>query len=146
MASILSPLHTFLAQASSPAQGSDQVTWLDTVLSGGPIAYIIIALSVVAMILVVLHFVQIRSGAIMPVEQLELLEAYFEARDVDGALEYCVDPVNDSYLTRVLSPGLLRLKQSAFGAFELRTCIEDAGSEEKHQWSGHDGFPGGRHG
>src|SRR4030095_9450216 len=49
--------------------------------------------------------------------------------DVGGALEYCMVPEHDSYLTRILAAGLTRYQRSAFGAFEIKSAIEEACAE-----------------
>ena len=116
-----------LAQAADAQRG---VSWLETIQSGGIVGYIIIGLSVVAVALVVMHLVQIRRGGLIPADQLDQLDAMLTRRDVAGALEYCLSPDNDSYLTRILSAGLTRYQESAFGAFEIKNAIEEAGEEQ----------------
>jgi biopolymer transport protein ExbB len=49
---------------------------------------------------------------------------------VNGALEFCLTPQNDSFLTRVLGAGLTRFSRSAFGAFEIKNAVEEAGQEQ----------------
>ena len=120
-------LRTFLAQG---ADENDTVTHLETLLGGGTIGYIIMALSIVALALIVMHFVQIRRSKLLPSEQLGVLESLLADGKVQDALEYCVDPMNDSYLTRILAGGLLRYQRSAFGPFELKNALEEAGEDQ----------------
>ena len=56
--------------------GTDDTTssWLSTIAKGGPVGYIIICLSLVALAVVVMHFLQIRRTALLPQDQLVLLE------------------------------------------------------------------------
>ncbi|MBX3374269.1 MAG: MotA/TolQ/ExbB proton channel family protein [Phycisphaeraceae bacterium] len=124
----MTDLVLFLAQAADGERAPS--TWLDTVRSGGVIAYIIIALSVAALALVVMHFWQIRRRSLLPPHQVAALERHLQVHDVNGALAYCLDPANDSYLTRIMSAGLLRFQRSAFGAFELKDTLEEAGEEQ----------------
>ncbi len=105
-------------------------TWLGTIGKGGPVGYIIIGLSLVALALVIVHFLQIRRSALLPEEQLVLIEDLLANGRVEDALRYCVDPANDSYLTRILGIGLLRYQRSAFGPFELKNAIEEAGEDQ----------------
>jgi len=109
---------------------SGETSWLDTVQSGGIVAYIIIGLSTAALALVVMHFTQIRRRSLMPPQHLAALERLLSDHDSAGALTYCLDPANDSYLTRILSAGLLRFQRSAFGAFEMKDALEEAGQEQ----------------
>lgn len=114
-----------LAQVDDPA-----TSWLSTVNKGGPVGYIIIGLSLVALALVVMHFLQIRRTALMPQEQLLVLEEMLSNGKVEDALSFCVVPANDSYLTRILATGLLRYQRSAFGPFELKNALEESGEDQ----------------
>lgn len=116
-----------LAQTESSGERS---TWFDTIQSGGLVGYVIIALSVVAFALIVMHLVQIRRSALIPDVHLEQIDALLARGDVNGALDYCLDPPNVSYLTRILSAGLTRFQKSAFGVFEIKNAIEEAGEDQ----------------
>ena len=120
-------LHWLLAQTDNAERGA---SWLETVQSGGAIGYIIIALSIGALALVVMHLLQIRRTALLPPMHLEQVESMLAADDVNGALEYCLDPENDSYFTRIMAAGLARFQKSAFGAFEIKNAIEEAGEDQ----------------
>ena len=112
------------------AENSDTSSYLDTLWKGGPVGDIIMALSIGALALIVMHFVQIRRKKLLPDEQLTVLESYLAGGQVQEALEYCVDPMNDSFLTRILAGGLLRYQRSAFGPFELKNALEEAGEDQ----------------
>jgi len=120
------PLFIIFAQLEDDSSSS----WLSTIGKGGPVGYIIVGLSLVALALVVIHFLQIRRTALIPQEQLVVLEEMLSNGKVEDALAYCVDPTNDSYLTRILATGLLRYQRSAFGPFELKNALEEAGEEQ----------------
>ena len=49
-------------------------SWLETVQRGGAVGYLIIGLSIVALALIVMHFVQIRRSALIPAHQLEVVD------------------------------------------------------------------------
>ncbi len=115
--------------ATSASAGSG-VSWLETIQSGGVIGTIIIGLSVCALALIVMHIAQIRRSALLPPHQLQTLDDMLAKNDVNGALEYCMVPENDSYLTRILLAGLTRFTRSAFGAFEIKNAIEEAGEDQ----------------
>ena len=105
-------------------------SWLTTIGKGGPVGFIIICLSLVALSLVIMHFIQIRRTSLLPQEQLAFVEKCLSEGDVDEAIGYCVDPANDTYLTRILATGLLRYQRSAFGPFELKNALEEAGEDQ----------------
>jgi biopolymer transport protein ExbB len=103
---------------------------LKMIQAGGIVGYVLIALSVVAMAMVVIHIMQIRRKSLIPPEQIDVIDSLLARGDVNGALEYCVTPENDSYLTRILAAGLTRYQKSAFGAFEVKSAMEEAGQEQ----------------
>ena len=115
------------AQADPQQQGS---TWWDTIQSGGAVGYIIIGLSVLALALIIMHLVQIRRGALIPPDQLDQLDQLLAQGQVAAALERCYDPESDSYFTRIMAAGLTRYQKSAFGAFEIKNAIEEAGEDQ----------------
>jgi biopolymer transport protein ExbB len=112
--------------------GQAEITesWLETIQKGGTVGYIIMGLSLIALSLAIMHFVQIRRTALLPEIQLSSLEQLLANGKTQDALEYCVDPANDTYLTRILATGLLRYQRSAFGPFELKNSLEEAGEEQ----------------
>ena len=114
--------------ATADPQGTS--TLLKLINGGGPIGYVIILLSVVALVLVVIHAMQIRRTQLLPDEQTAALRELLSAGRAEEALQYCLQPTNDSFLTRVLAPGMTRFLKSPFGAFEIKTAIEDAGAEQ----------------
>jgi biopolymer transport protein ExbB len=116
-----------LAQADAAETG---ISWLETIQRGGVVGYIILGLSIVALTLIIMHLVQIRRAALLPPEQLDVLDDMLARGDVAGALEYCVSPENDSYLARILAAGLTRFQKSAFGALEVKNAIEEAGEDQ----------------
>jgi biopolymer transport protein ExbB len=105
-------------------------TWWDTIQSGGLVGYIIIGLSVVALALIIMHLVQIRRAALIPPEQLDELDQLLNQGNPAGALDRCYQPGSDSYLTRIMAAGLTRYQKSAFGAFEIKNAIEEAGEDQ----------------
>tara|TARA_B100001964_G_scaffold225267_1_gene272907 strand:- start:1386 stop:2063 length:678 start_codon:yes stop_codon:yes gene_type:complete len=118
------PLHFFVFTIAADDN------WLSTIGKGGTVGYVIIFLSFIAMALVVMHFRQIRRTSLLPEDQLAILDEFLSNGQVEDALNYCVDPSNDSYLTRILATGLLRYQRSAFGPFELKNALEEAGEEQ----------------
>jgi biopolymer transport protein ExbB len=126
-------LLVFAGPVLSTVSGPDPAavrTWWDTVLNGGPVGFIIIAMSIVALALCIVHFIQIRRPTLMPAAQLKAVDERLLNGDVEGATAYCMDPNNDSFLTRVLAAGLTRYQASAFGVFEIKNAIEEEGQDQ----------------
>jgi len=115
---------------ASAAGGAAGDSLLDTIQKGGVIGYLIIGLSVCAVVLIFVHLMQIRRNGLLPPDQIEQIDHMLARGDVNGALAYCADPANDSYLTRIMTAGLTRLQKSAFGAFEIKSAIEESGGEQ----------------
>ena len=124
---VLTAFTQVLAQTEST--GHSTSVW-KMIQAGGFIGYILIALSILALTMIIIHVLQIRRKALIPPEQVDVLDSMLARGDVAGALEYCVLPDNDSYLTRILAAGLTRFQKSAFGAFEVKNAIEEAGAEQ----------------
>ena len=115
--------------AAAPADGGSG-SLLKFITGGGIIGYIIVVLSVVAVAFVVIHFVQIRRNALVPAERVKGVRELVERGDLEGTLEYATLPANDCYYLRVIAAGLKRFLRSPFGAFEIKSAMEEAGAEE----------------
>ena len=124
----MTALELMLAQAATG--GGQSTSILKIIQAGGVVGWIIIGLSVVALTMIILHMIQIRRRTLMPPQDIEALDMLLSRGDVAGALEYCLKPEHDSYMTRILGAGLTRYQRSAFGAFEIKSTIEEAGEEQ----------------
>lgn len=103
---------------------------LKFITGGGIIGYIIVVLSIVAVAFVVIHFVQIRRAALLPPDRVKAVHEMVSRGDLEGALEFATLPANDCYYLRVVGAGLKRFLRSPFGAFEIKSAMEEAGAEE----------------
>lgn len=110
--------------------GGQSNSLLKMIQAGGIVGYILIGLSILALTMIIMHIVQIRRRVLVPPEQVMALDSALAGGDIVGALEYCLNPDNDSYLTRILAAGLTRYQRSAFGAFEIKNAVEEAGEEQ----------------
>lgn len=120
-----------LLASAAPAGSTGQSTSvLKMIQAGGIVGYILIALSVLALTMIIMHMIQIRRRILVPPPQVQAIDELLARGDVMGALEYCLNPENDSYLTRILAAGLTRYQRSAFGAFEIKNAVEEAGEEQ----------------
>jgi biopolymer transport protein ExbB len=117
----------WLAQDSNAERG---MSWLEIVQSGGVVGFVILGLSMVALALIVMHLIQIRRRSLLPPVQIEELDRALSRGDINSAVAYCIDPANDSYITRILGAGLTRFQKSAFGVFEIKNAIEEAGEDQ----------------
>jgi biopolymer transport protein ExbB len=118
------------AAASGTSSASSGGSMLKFITGGGPIGYVIVLLSLVAFAFVVIHFVQIRRSALLPEERVRAVKEIVERGDLEGALEYAALPANDCYYLRVVGAGIKRFLRSPFGAFEIKSAMEEAGAEE----------------
>ncbi|MHC4810171.1 MAG: MotA/TolQ/ExbB proton channel family protein [Planctomycetota bacterium] len=112
------------------ADAAGPTSWLQTIQNGGPVAFVILVLSVAAMALVVMHLWQIRRGHLLPPEDVATVERMLAEGRVADTLEFCLDPAHDSYFTRIVAAGLTRFQQSAFGVFEVKDAVEEAGEDQ----------------
>jgi len=103
---------------------------VDLVISGGIIGFVIILLSFVAVILAVIHLFQIREPALAPPGVVDELHRLLTKHKVDDAIAFCDEPDNHTFITSVMSAGLLRYKRSPFGSLELKSALEDAGRDQ----------------
>jgi len=103
---------------------------MDYVTKGGPVGYVILALSLVALGLVVANVIQLRMESLCPPKAVAALEDLLGKHDIDGAQTYCVDPANDSFLTRMFASALVRCQRSPFGFLELKSALEESGQRQ----------------
>ena len=66
----------------------------------------------------------------MPAAHLQEVDRLLLSGDISTATTYCLDPEHDCFLTRVLGAGLSRYQASAFGVFEIKNAIEEAGQDQ----------------
>ena len=123
-------LTSILLQSDAAGAAKEGGSLLKFITGGGVIGYIIVLLSVVAAAFVIIHFVQIRRVALLPPEKVKGVREMVERGDLEGALEYATLPANDCYYLRVVGAGLKRFLRSPFGAFEIKSAMEEAGAEE----------------
>lgn len=123
------PISNLLVIAQDQAD-SGGMTVLEQIENGGIAGFIIILLSIVALALVIIHFISIRPDRLMPPELVARLNEVINRRDIGEATRICETPENDCFLTRVLLRGLQRYERSAFGPFEFKDALEEAGGDQ----------------
>lgn len=102
----------------------------DYIRSGGPIGYLIIFLSFVAVGLFIAQMVVLRRVRLAPDNVVRELQGHLERHDVPGALAFCRLPDAGCFLTRLFGGAILRCQRSAFGFLELKSALEEAGQRE----------------
>lgn len=117
-------------QAADGSGGSAGMTLLNQIQNGGITGYIILGLSLAAFSLIIIHLIKIRLPRFIPELVRAQLTAAIAGHDLDAALTICREPDNDCFLTRVVERGLLRYRRSAFGPFEFKDALEEAGGEQ----------------
>ncbi len=103
---------------------------LDHIRSGGTIGYVIIVLSFAAMVLAIMHLIQIRKSRLAPPEVVTKLDFLLASGDTRATMEYVLNKDNECFLTRTFAGALTRCSRSAFGFLELRTALEEAGKQQ----------------
>lgn len=98
--------------------------------AGGPIGYLLILLSFLAVGLVIAHFLRVRPQAMAPVDVVAELEGFLARGDTAGAIEYCRRDENRCFVTNTFAAALTRCARSTFGLLELRSALEEAGAKE----------------
>lgn len=114
-----------LAQDSEPAAVAGDMKYFDFfVVKGGWIAYIIMALSVVALALTIEHSISIRRATIVPPMAVERMMALMDERDFEQALQYSAE--DPSMLGYVVNTALLEAP-NGYGAMEraLEEALEE---------------------
>ena len=112
--------------APAPEGGMSVLQFLG---AGGVIGYIIMALSFVAVALIIVHIAQIRRTALAPPELTERLDELLSRGRVDEAMRVCEESPDRSFLAVVVGAGLSRYRRSPFGALELKQALEEAGQD-----------------
>lgn len=117
---------SMLTLAAPGADGTSR-SLLEYIAQGGWIGYVIIMLSFIAVVMIVAQSVRVRRQALAPPEAIEALDRHLRQGDVDGAIGFCENSDNDSFLTRVMGAALTRCSRSPFGFLELKAALEEVG-------------------
>lgn len=130
------PLHLALltlaqtdAAAAPPAQATGRSA-LQFIAAGGPISYLLIALSFAALALIVANVLVLRRERLLPLHVQNGLENLLAQRQVAQAIRFCQTEENQSFLASIIGGGLSKAAKSPFGMLDLKSAIEDAGARE----------------
>ncbi len=119
-----------LAQQAAEAPEVESKSLLSYVNDGGFLAYVLVAVSFVAMALIIRNLIIFRESKQAPPEDFQQLDKLLRANDIEGAIALCTNPERNSFLTRVFGTALLRCSRSPFGFLELRSALEESGQRE----------------
>lgn len=112
------------AAAQDPAADTS-ISFVEAIQASGVIGIFIILLSVVALALVIEHFMSIKREKLAPPELVDEIEELFTQGNYQAALETCEQ--NPCYFTRITAAGIRKIGHS-FDAME-KTLEEKEGEE-----------------
>ena len=120
------------AVGAAPAsdEGSERDTLLSIILDGGVVGFLIIILSFVSVALIIEHLLTIRRSVIMPEHVMVMLDETIQQGQLQDAVEVCMEPMNDSLVSRVVLAGLERYAGSEFGYAEYKPAVQEAGEDQ----------------
>ena len=117
--------NTATAQTAQQAAAAAQNPLADFFGNMGPIGYLLVALSIVAVTLAIECFMTIKRDKFAPPDVIDELEALFEEGNFQEALDLCENQRN--YLTNVVAAGLGKLGHS----FEvIKSALREMQEEE----------------
>ena len=118
--------------AMTLSQSSTEVhrSLLEYIRQGGPIGWIIIAISLAAIAMIGAQLFRIRRDRLAPPELLVDLRSLLSDGNIEAAIRRCGEDPGSSYLARVVGAGLSRASRSAFGMLELRSSVDETGQLE----------------
>jgi biopolymer transport protein ExbB len=115
-----------LAQADDAAAAADESKSVGQLIGdSGAIGLCIIALSVVALAVVIENFVSLKRDKLAPPELIDEIQALFDEEQYQEAMELCENET--TYFTRVCGAGIAKIGHP-FGAIEK--SLEEMGDEE----------------
>ncbi len=114
-----------LAQQAAPAKQVMDKSIMDTIKASGGIGWIIVALSVVALAVVIENFVTLRRNKLAPPELIDEVQALFDEGQYQEAMELCEN--ESTFFTRICAAGIAKIGHS----FEvIEQSLVEMGDEE----------------
>ena len=118
-----------LAAAAPPAAESGK-NLFEYIAAGRQVGVVIVALSLVAVALIIAGLIRLRLSRLAPQAVVDELTSHLRAGRVREAARFCSDEANDTFLTRIFRRALIRCARSPFGFLEIRSAIEESGRAE----------------
>jgi len=109
------------------AEGGSTMSLFEYVRAGGALGYVLIALSVLAVALVVRNLLVLRKSLLAPEDLVTRLSGMLPAVDVAGAARACAEDPAHYFVAGVMQSAIRRCSANPMGAFEARAAVEEAG-------------------
>ena len=109
------------------AEGGSTMSLFEYVRAGGALGYVLIALSVLAVALVVRNLLVLRKSLLAPEDLVTRLSGMLRGGDVAGAARACAEDPGHSFVAGVMQSAIRRCSANPMGAFEARAAVEEAG-------------------
>ena len=106
---------------------SKRISLWSTIASGGVIAYLIIIMSLIAVALVVEHFMSIRADELVPEQLVSDLEMHIGSERYKEAQAACAD--DGSFLAQVIGAGLNQVG-AMFGFFDMQNAMQEVSERQ----------------
>lgn len=110
-----------------PPEKSSRVSLWGTIVAGGPIGFVIILASLVAVALAVENFITIRRDRMVPEELTERLAGFIQKKLYDRAKQECAE--DGSFLAQVVGAGLNQVG-AMFGFFDMQNAMQEVSERE----------------
>ncbi len=115
---------------SDAAKAAANPSLWDYIMDGGVVSFLLIGLSIVAVAICIRNIMLIRMSKQAPPEITQRLTTLAQSGNIGELANFCNNPDNDSFLTKVCAAALARCQSSPFGLMEFRAGVEDAGPSE----------------
>lgn len=115
------------ARAPILAEGGSSMSLLEYVRAGGALGYVLMALSVLAVALIVRNLLVVRRGLLAPAELVDSLSRQLRAGDLAAAAKACDEDPGHSFVATVMAAAIRRCTGNPMGQFEARAAVEEAG-------------------
>jgi len=106
---------------------ADRISLWSTVTAGGPIGYLIMFMSLVAVSFIIEHFITIRRDRLIPTQLIYDLDQLLNAKQYEQARQLCAE--KNSYLASVVGAGLTQIG-SMFGYFDMQNTMQETSERE----------------
>ena len=121
---------SLLAQASPSAAGvapGESMSMFEYLRAGGPLGYVMLALSVLGLALMVRNILALRRTQLVPDGTVDGLRPLLRRGDLAAAARFCSDPARSNFVTEVMGAAIRRCMGSPIGALEARPAVEESG-------------------
>lgn len=106
---------------------SKRISLWSTIASGGVVAYLIIIMSLIAVALVVEHFMSIRADELVPEQLVSDLEMHIGSERYKEAQAACA--ADGSFLAQVIGAGLNQVG-AMFGFFDMQNAMQEVSERQ----------------